>query len=137
MNRYNNRIARKMIYNKYDVAKISILLLLLLIISYSALQKFVFTNYYNKNFINPKQVFQLFEKYDTCNKITDNELKNNCYHDFQLSYKKAEIKCSGYMINFVNCRNNYKQQCQMEYSNVASCIDSVMLHVNKQYGPSL
>jgi hypothetical protein len=25
----------------------------------------------------------------------------------------------------------------MEYSNVASCIDSVMFHVNKQYGPSL
>ena len=41
------------------------------------------------------------------------------------------------MINFINCRNNNKQQCQMEYSNVASCIDSVMLVVNRQYGPSL
>lgn len=137
MYRYNNRIARKMTYNKYDVAKVSMLLLLLLIISYTALQKFVLNNYYNKNFINPKQVFQLFEKYDICNKIADNELKNNCYHDFQLSYKRAEIKCNGYMINFINCTNNNKQQCRMEYSNVASCIDSVMYDVIGQYGPSL
>lgn len=65
-------------------------------------------------------------------------MKNNCYHDFQLSYKKAEIKCNGYMINFINCRNNNKQQskCQIEYSNVESCIYSVMRDVNKQYGPS-
>lgn len=131
-----------MTYNNYDVAKVSMLLLLLLVISYTALQKFVLNNYYNKNFINSKQMFQLFENYDLCNKIIiDDELKNNCYHDFQLSYKKAEIKCNGYMINFINCKNsnnNIKQQskCQMEYSNVESCIDSVMYDINKQYSSS-
>lgn len=130
-----------MTYNKYDVAKVSILLILLLIISYTALQKFVLNNIYDKNYINPKQIFQLFENYDVCNKIKDNDiqLRNNCYHDFQISYKKAEIKCNGYMKNFINCKNNNNKQqskCQLEYSNVASCIDSVMYDVNEQYSPS-
>ena len=125
-----------MSYNNSDIAKVSMLLLILLIISYTAFQKFVLTPYYINNNINPQKIFSMFERYDICNKIEDNELKQNCKIDFQASYKDAEIKCKGYMTNFINCKNNNQRSpCQIELSNVGSCISSVVYDVANKYNP--
>lgn len=118
-----------MSYNKFDIAKIGALAVILCVIAYSALSKFAFVTS-SMPVLRVEPDFTACQAIQTCASCVDKDkLINDCRGDIQAAFEDANIKCRGYLKNLITCKNSQTQrqsQCRVEVSNVEGCVGSVI-----------
>lgn len=125
-----------MSYNKYDIAKISFLAIILCGIAYSALTRFVLSGQ-NQPLLKVEPDFSVCHAVQNCGTCTDKvKLVSNCRNDIDSVFQDANLKCKGYLKNLSTCKNSQvlrQSQCKVELSNVEGCISSVTSKVIEKW----
>ena len=109
---------------KSDYIKVLLLLTLLSICSYSALQKFVFVDTSSNRALQVD--YTVCEKYDTGGDKADTELLSSCKNIVSVAYEEAEQKCKGYIQKLSSCMQNRKSRCRNEHTNVDGCVNAIV-----------
>lgn len=107
-----------------DYLKVLLLLSLLSICSYSALQKFFFVDTSSGRALQVD--YAVCQKYDTGGEKADTELFSSCKNVVSLAYEEAEQKCKGYIQKLSSCMQVRHSRCRNEHTNVDGCVNAIV-----------
>jgi hypothetical protein len=130
MRRFRNL---KMTSFKIEYLKLFFLSLLIVITTYSALQKFTsLTSYFENDNINsnsnntPK--YKINPNYQLCIQYETQQSIDKCKEIVNNNIGLVNSKCSGYIQQFIKCRDSRHKECmKSSIDNVEGCANSVWL----------
>lgn len=124
----------KMSSFKIEYIKLFFLIVLILICTYSALRKFTsLISYFendNINSNNNEENYRIKPNYQLCKKYETQQTIDKCKEIINNNIVLVNSKCSGYVQQFVKCRDSRHTECmKTSIDNLEGCANSVWLSI--------
>lgn len=124
---YNLRLGRPLTMSsipRTDYLKVILLISLLTLCFYSALQKFVFTS--TSNNLALVVDYSMCQKYDISGDRADPALLVGCKNAVNQGYSSAQKMCNGFIKQLSSCMHSKHPRCQNEHTNVDGCVNAIV-----------